>query len=92
MLCSPDTDAIPTENKLLRSYFGMHRFEAPDSHSIEFHLGYGDQIRLLRANHFTIENLIELKPAENSKTRHSFVTLEWAQHWPSEEVWIVRKE
>ena len=36
----------------------MHRIEWPDG-SVEFHLGYGDWIRLLRANGFEVEDLIE---------------------------------
>lgn len=91
MLCAPDSDEIPANNHLLRDYFGMHKFEFPDTQSIEFHLGYGDWIRLLRANGFEIENLVELKPSKDATTHYSFVTLEWARRWPSEEVWIVKK-
>ena len=32
---------------------------APTTHTVEFHLGHGDWIRLLRANHFEIEDLVE---------------------------------
>lgn len=91
MLCSPDSDEIPAKDQLLRDYFGMHRFEFPNSESIEFHLGYGDWIRLLRANGFEIENLVELRPDKEAKTSYSFVTAEWANRWPSEEVWIAVK-
>lgn len=56
----------------------MHRFEFSDSASVEFHLGYGDWIRLLRANGFEIENLVELRPNKEAQTQYSFVTLEWA--------------
>ena len=50
MLCMPDRGRRrrPTD-RLLRPYFGMHRFEWPDDDGVEFHLGYGDWIRLLRA-------------------------------------------
>jgi SAM-dependent methyltransferase len=91
MLCVPDNDEVPAENYLLRDYFGMHKFEFPDTTSVEFHLGYGDWIRLLRANGFEIENLIELRPEKEATTPYSFVTTEWARRWPSEEVWIVKK-
>lgn len=91
MLCSPDSDEIPAKDQLLRDYFGLHRFEFPNSESIEFHLGYGDWIRLLRANGFEIENLVELRPDKEAKTSYSFVTAEWANRWPSEEVWIAVK-
>jgi SAM-dependent methyltransferase len=91
MLCDPNDDDVPAEDRLLRDYFGMHRFEWPDDQSVEFHLGYGDWIRLLRANGFEVENLIELRPPEGATTRYGFVTAEWARRWPSEEVWIARK-
>ena len=92
MLCAPDEDDIPAEDRLLRDYFGMHRFEWPGDPSVEFHLGYGDWIRLLRRNGFEVENLVELRPAADASTRYPFVTLEWARRWPSEEVWIARKQ
>lgn len=92
VLCMNETDEIPASHELQRDYFGLHRFEWPDSEgAVEFHLGYGDWIRLLRANEFEVENLIELRPSENAKTRYPFVDLEWARRWPSEEVWVARK-
>lgn len=92
MMCVPDDDNMPAQNELLRDYFEMHRFEFPGSESVEFHLGYGDWIRLLRANNFEIENLVELRPSENASTPYSFVTSEWARRWPSEEIWVVKKK
>jgi SAM-dependent methyltransferase len=91
MLCVSDQDGIPAETTLLRPYFGMHRFEWPDDPGVEFHLGYGDWIRLLRRNGFAIEDLVELRPPPDAATRYPFVTAEWARRWPSEEVWKARK-
>lgn len=92
MLCVPDDENLPAEPALLRDYFGMHRFEWPDDdESVEFHLGYGDWIRLLRSNGFEVEDLVELRPGPEASTRYPYVTLEWARCWPSEEVWIARK-
>jgi SAM-dependent methyltransferase len=54
-------------------------------------LGYGDWIRLLRANGFEVEDLIEIRPAPDATTRYPFVTADWAQRWPCEEVWKARK-
>jgi SAM-dependent methyltransferase len=92
MLCVPDEENVPATEKLLRPYFGMHRFEWPDDDSVEFHLGYGDWIRLLRANGFEVEDMVELRPAEGSTTRFPYATLEWARRWPTEEVWKARKK
>ena len=92
MLCSRDDEDIPVSAMLVRDYFGMHRFEFPDSGgAVEFHLGYGDWIRLLRANSFEIENLVELRPPRGAVTSYPFVKSDWARRWPSEEVWIARK-
>ncbi len=92
MLCTPDdADALPSD-RLVCDYFGMHRFEWPGWPSVEFHLGYGDWIRLLRANGFEVEDLLELRPAENATTDFDdIVSLEWARRWPCEEVWRARK-
>jgi SAM-dependent methyltransferase len=84
------TDDLPRERQLVRDYFGMHRFEWPDG--IEFHLGFGEWIRLFRANGLEIEDLIEIQaPAEGPETRYEWVTREWAHRWPSEEIWKARK-
>jgi SAM-dependent methyltransferase len=91
MLCVPDEAGLAAEVTLRRPYFGMHRFAWPDDHSVEFHLGYGDWIRVLRANGFVIEELLELRPPAGATTRYPFVTAEWARQWPSEEVWKARK-
>ena len=69
----------------------MHRFETTFDDSVEFHLGHGDWIRLLRANGFEIEDLVELRPGAGARSDCDFVTLEGARRWPSEEAWKVRK-
>lgn len=91
MLCVPDYEGLPAEDTLRRDYFGMHRLEWPDDDSVEFHLGFGDMIRLLRANGFEVEDLIEVQPGEGVPAGFDFVTTEWARRWPSEEIWRVRK-
>ncbi|MGH2580153.1 MAG: class I SAM-dependent methyltransferase [Actinomycetota bacterium] len=92
MLCVPDLESEgPATERLLRTYFGMYRFEWQDDPSVEFHLGYGDWIRLLVCNGLQVTNLIELRPLEGSTTRYPFVTPDWARRWPSEEVWKARK-
>jgi len=91
MLCVPEEDGVAAGDRLLRPHFGMHRFEWPDDPTVEFHLGHGDWIRLLRANGFVIEDLIELRAPEGSvTTNYSFVTAGWARQWPCEEVWRAR--
>lgn len=92
MLCVPDLEADgPACDRMLRPYFGMHRFEFPDTTAVEFHLGYGDWIRLLRSNDLEIEDLIEVRAPGGASTRYTYVTAEWARNWPSEEIWKARK-
>jgi SAM-dependent methyltransferase len=90
-VCAPDEDGVPAAEQLVRPYFGMHRFEWPDDHSVEFHLPHGELFALLRANGFQVDDLVEIRPAEDARTRYPYVTLDWARKWPSEEVWKARK-
>jgi SAM-dependent methyltransferase len=93
VLCMPELEAdFPTGTRFQRPYFGMHRFEWPDDDSVDFHLGYGDWIRLLVDNGFEVEALVELQGAEDAKaSRHNIFTPKWATKWPAEEIWRARK-
>jgi SAM-dependent methyltransferase len=91
MLCVPDAEGVPAGRQLLRDYFGMHRFEWPDDPSVEFHIGHGEWIRLLRRSGLEVTDLIEVRPPEGATTRYPFVTLEWARRWPAEEIWKARR-
>jgi SAM-dependent methyltransferase len=90
-LCFPDEEA-PAGTELLRPYFGAHRLEWSFNDAVEFHLGYGDWISLLRANRFEIEDLVEIQAPEGAEQpRSADVTYDWAWQWPSEEIWKARK-
>lgn len=91
ILCGPDDETVPAGDRLLRPYFGMHRFEWPGDDSVDFHLPHGELIALLRANDLQVESLTEIRPPDGSTTRYPFVTLDWAQRWPCEELWKARK-
>jgi hypothetical protein len=65
--------------------------EWPDEPSVEVHLGYGDWIRLLRANGFEVIDLIEVQPPEGATTGFELTTPDWARRWPCEEIWKARK-
>ena len=90
MLCVPDEDDTPPGDRLLRDYFGMHRFPWPDG-SVDFHLGYGDWIRLLRRSGFAVEDLVELRAPDGAVARYPWLSAAWGRRWPSEEVWIARR-
>jgi len=91
MLEAPELETQTASARLLRPQRGMHRFEWSDTAGIEFHLSPGDWIQLLRASAFEIEDLIEVYPSDGPTTQSPLATLAWAQAWPCEEVWKVRK-
>jgi hypothetical protein len=87
-----DAVDVPVGDRLVRPYFGMHRFDWSDDDSVEFHLPHGELVALLRASGFEIEELVEVRPPEGSTTRYTYASLEWARSWPTEEVWKVRRQ
>ena len=91
-LCVPDEDGQSAVERLLRPAFGMYRWDQMGDAGVEFHLSHGDWIRLLRSSGFEIEDLVDVRPAQDAITRYDFVTIEWARNWPCEEVWKVRKK
>jgi SAM-dependent methyltransferase len=92
ILCANELEADgPTTTQLQRPYFGLHRTEWPDSDGVEFHLGYGDWIRLLTRSGFEVTDMVELRPAPGATTRYPWITLDWARQWPSEEAWKARR-
>ena len=91
MLTIPDEVNAPAGDRLLRPYFGMHRFEWSDDDSVEFHLPHGEMIALLRESGFAVEGLVEIRPPDGSETSYPYVTLDWSQRWPCEEVWKARR-
>jgi SAM-dependent methyltransferase len=93
VLCWPELEDAPPGTGLVRPYFGMHRFEWPGEESVDFHLGYGDWIRLLRANGFEVLDLVEIQAPEDAEPHREPTSPrpEWARRWPSEEIWKARK-
>ena len=91
MLCMPP-DESPLSPALRHDYFGMHRWEWPEDDAVDFHIGYGDWIRVLRGNGLEVEDLIELQAPEGPEgTRFGWPSRAWARRWPMEEIWKARK-
>ena len=88
--CTPESGGRAGD-QLVRDYFSRYRIEFPGDGAVEFHLTHGHWVRLLRANGFVLENLIETRPPPGAKARFDFASLEWAQRWPSEEIWVASK-
>jgi SAM-dependent methyltransferase len=78
-------------DRLVLDAFGMHRAEESDG-AVGFNLPYGEWVRLFRANDFSIEALIEIRPPEGAEsTYRSPGETAWARRWPMEEIWKVRR-
>jgi SAM-dependent methyltransferase len=79
--------------QLVRPQFGLRKVEWSDTDEVEFHLGHGEWIDLLRANGFEIERLVELYAPADAETHsyYKYVPAEWARKWPAEEIWVARK-
>lgn len=90
MACTP-ADGGRAGDRLVRDYFASYRLEFPQDGTVEFHPTHGQWIQLLRASGFVLDSLIEIRPPHGAKPRFDFVSVEWARHWPSEEIWIARK-
>jgi SAM-dependent methyltransferase len=92
VMCMPEEGKV--EERLLRSQFELGRMEWPgEDEGVEYHLGHGDRIRLLREIGFELIGLWELR-APDSATDHEFydfIPAAWARRWPAEEIWKARK-
>jgi len=83
----------PASETLQRPQRGLYKLEwtEPD-HEIEFQMGHGDWVRVLRTNGFEIEDLIELYALEKAVDHDYYPSnAEWAKRWPAEEIWKARK-
>lgn len=92
-VCFPldDPDAAISE-RLIQPMFGTRSFDWGDG-TIDFQMLHGDWIRLFRANGFAVDELLELRPADDAVTGYQgFADHAWAQRWPAEEIWKVRRE
>jgi len=92
ILCMPDQGKV--QDRLQRPQLGLNRLDWPDDPETEFQLAAGDLIRLLRKSGFEIIDMVEIfAPADAAL--HPFygeyMSVEWAQKWPSEEMWRARK-
>jgi SAM-dependent methyltransferase len=90
MLCM---DLEGETEHLQRPQRGLKRIDWPDTNEVEFHMGHGDWLDVLRENGFELVRLVELFAPEDAQThdRYSYVSAEWGKQWPAEEIWVARK-
>jgi SAM-dependent methyltransferase len=85
-----DENTNTVDTALKERYF-EHR-KSDDGSSVCFSLPYGEWIALFRRCGFLIESLIELRPPKDARTSYTdFVSFEWADAWPAEQIWRVRR-
>jgi len=77
--------------RLHRSYDDLGRQDFGEG-TIDWVLGPGEWVRLLRAHGFEIEDLQELRPTEGMKTTYGeFAPPSYARRWPVEWIWTTRR-
>jgi SAM-dependent methyltransferase len=92
VMCMPDDGKI--EERLIRSQFELGRMEwSGEDEGVEYHLGHGELLRLLRETGFDVLALWELRAPESAEDHvfYDFVPAAWARRWPAEEIWKARK-
>jgi len=95
VLCSPLDGSLPITERLERDYFSIHRSDWRDAidepGGIEFHLPISKWIRLFRDTGFTIEGFEEVQAPPDAPEISFAVLGDWAQRFPSEQVWKLAK-
>ncbi|WP_129843224.1 class I SAM-dependent methyltransferase [Streptomyces sp. RFCAC02] len=86
-LCVPPGGQAGTT--MLRSHFELGRLDWGER--VEFVLPHGEMLRLLRSCGFEVEDLIEIQAPEPAHRDYAEVSAEWANQWPSEEIWKARR-
>jgi len=77
--------------RLHRTYDDLGRQDFGEG-TIDWVLGPGEWVRLLRAHGFEIEDLQELRPTEGMKTTYGeFAPPSYARRWPVEWIWTTRR-
>jgi SAM-dependent methyltransferase len=93
VLCSDAKGVV--QEKLERPQPGLYRIDwvDDDGEGSEFQLSHGDWVDVLREAGFELERLVELYAPEGASDNPlwDFVSVEWAQKWPAEEIWVARK-
>jgi hypothetical protein len=78
-----------------RDYFGLHRLDfsdAPiDPGGIEFNLPISDWFALFQDVGFLVERFLEIKAPDTAQGEAFGSHAEWAQRFPAEQAWWLRK-
>jgi SAM-dependent methyltransferase len=82
----------PNVDRLVRGQREIARLVYEDDPAIEFHLSHGEWFALLTRHGYEVTGLFELyAPPGAEEARYAdWMPLEWARHWPVEEIWTAR--
>ena len=87
-----EDETLGQSKKLQRSFFDSYRMIWSEEDGVEFHLTHSAWIDLFKENNLIVERLLELGAPEDAQSRYEFADPQWAEQWPSEEVWVLRKQ
>ena len=94
VVCTP-LNGANCDERLHASYFGIHKQDwrnvEIDPGGIEFNLTLSGWLQLFRETGFDVVDYHELQAPPNVSVVRFFVSGDWAQRWPSEQVWQLRK-
>jgi SAM-dependent methyltransferase len=86
-----DDEREAQTRKLQMDYADLGRMALAEG-TIDWVLPAGGWIRVLRANAFAIEDLVELLvPPDGETTYEDFAPPKWARRWPAEWIWSARR-
>lgn len=95
LVTAPLDGSIPSDTTLHRDWFGMHRFDWRDAvdeaGGIEFCLSTADWVALFRDIGFEVEDYREPRCIQTGDQPSHAITPSWANRWPSEQAWWLRK-
>ena len=87
--------SLPVTDRLERGYFGLGRLDWRDAvdepGGIEFNLPISSWMRLFDDIGFDVVDYVEIRAPESATGTNGTVTADWARHFPSEQVWRLRK-
>lgn len=95
VMCMPRDGTIPCTERLERDYFSIHRQdwrEAIDEPGgMDFNLPISGWFRLFIETGFAVEDFREIQAPVRGGDVNYFVTADWANRFPSEQVWKLRR-
>ncbi len=95
VICVPVDGSGPARTELQRDYFGLHSMDwrdaVEDPGGVEFNLPISQWFRLFRDTGFDVIDYIEIQAPPGRADSPFYVTADWAQRFPSEQVWKLRK-